>query len=51
MCVFELTAILDQHHIANRVIEGHVLAKSKKGTGWIDVTDWSKQKIARWLGY
>ena len=48
MCIFELTAILDQYNIAHRIKDGKVMALGKNDL-WVDVTNWSRLQMARWL--
>ncbi|WIO73930.1 hypothetical protein QP938_11590 [Porticoccaceae bacterium LTM1] len=49
MTIFELTAVLNYHQIKNLVSDGRVLAL-RSNAGWIDVTEWSRLQMARWLG-
>ena len=48
MCIFELTAILDQYKIAHQLKNGKVMALDRNDL-WIDVTSWSRLKMAQWL--
>ena len=50
-------AILQAHHIAYRFDGGRLFAEEVSKFGslsaakWIDVTDWTSDTLARWLGY
>jgi hypothetical protein len=52
-----LAAILQAHHIAYRFDGGRLFAEKVSTFGnlsavvWIDVTDWTGDALARWLGY
>lgn len=48
MCIFELTAILDQYKIDHQVKDGKVIALDKNQL-WVDVTNWSRLQMAKWL--
>ncbi|UTW44317.1 hypothetical protein KFE80_07855 [bacterium SCSIO 12696] len=48
MCIFELTAILEQYKIPHRLDNGKVMAKGRDNH-WLDVTGWSRLQMAKWL--
>ena len=48
MCIFELTAILDQYQIVHQVKDGKVMALDKNRF-WVDVTNWTRLQMARWV--
>ncbi|WIO75222.1 hypothetical protein QP938_04760 [Porticoccaceae bacterium LTM1] len=49
MCVFELTAILNNYHIPYQVKDKHVLMAMELPAQWIDISQWSRIQLARWL--
>lgn len=66
MTVARLTLVLDDHHVPWRVAPTYdrqdaslaVMAldvvtgpRGEDASSWVDVTDWTAERLSKWLGY